>query len=183
MELSESQKHQIRACVMQSTEHDLQIAEETNDYDSIVEKYDISLDELSTQPYDRKNKILVVGALSGKKEAYIEVAQSCGIPDKYLDFIDYEEIKHYGWEKLKYSRMYSDIIFGPVPHRVKGDFDTPSSNPIADVLEAKRANSSTNFIISNANQYGRRLRLTPNSFKKVLKQTTYYKKYCNKGEN
>ena len=70
--------------------------------------------------YDRKTKVLVFGELSGKKNEYIFRAKKLGLSENNLEFVDYNEAKKFDVAKLEYSDVYSDIIVGPIPHKVKG---------------------------------------------------------------
>ena len=42
-----------------------------------------------------------------------------GIDDSHVDFVDdYDTIKNYSVEKLRNSMEYSDIMVGPIPHKI-----------------------------------------------------------------
>ena len=43
-----------------------------------------------------------------------------------MEFVDYNSSKHFDTERLRYSCKYSDIICGPIPHKIEGMGDTSS---------------------------------------------------------
>lgn len=77
-----------------------------------------------------------------------------------LEFIDYDSVKHLSAERLRYSCEYSDIICGPIPHKVEGMGDTSSfiaemeKNPSEyPKLIKATANDSLKFSISRFKEY------------------------------
>ena len=133
----------------------------------------IDLDETSNPvyaSYDRHTKILVLGGLAGKKVDYILCAKKLGIDEQNLEFHDYEEMKSFNIDNLRYSKKISDIICGPIPHKTKVNSDY--SSIIARIKD--NPNEFHKVFIATANE---RLKLTINNFKEGLSQTRYKDKF------
>ena len=47
-------------------------------------------------------------------------AKKLGVKEENMEFIFYDGTKHLSVERLRYSCEYSDIICGPIPHKVEG---------------------------------------------------------------
>ena len=116
--------------------------------------------------YDRKTKILVFGAIAGKKNDYILCAKKLGINPENLEFVDYTDTKTFGVERLRYSKEYSDIICGPMPHKIVGMGDTSS------FFETIKNNPEKYPKYFNAID-----KLTISTFKQALIQTRYMEKF------
>ena len=133
----------------------------------------IDLDETSNPAYasyNRRTKILVLGALAGKKKDYILCAKKIGVDEQNLEFHDYEEMKTYSTEKLRYSSEYSDIICGPMPHKVVGIGDYSSFI----TLLKDNPSEYPKVYIATANKS---IKLTISNFKLGLLETRYKEKF------
>lgn len=119
--------------------------------------------------YNRRTKIYVLGELSGKKKDYIMAAKKLDISQENLEFYDYEDMKSFNSEKLRYSQAVSDIICGPVPHKIKGIGD---ANSLLSLIES-RPQEYPKIYRASAN---RSLKLSVNSFKQGLIQTRFREK-------
>ena len=82
----------------------------------ILEKYDLK-DEISYSYYDFNNaKILVIGNSMISKDVMVSIAKK-----NRLEFeLDYDRLHNYNFGNLKNNMSYSDILVGPLPHKVKG---------------------------------------------------------------
>ena len=146
----------------------LNLAIDSDTLDDFLASLHIELEE--TNPayslYDRRTKILVFGALCGTKRDYIMAARKLGISDDNLEFVEYNETKTYNIEKLRYSSQYSDIICGPMPHKIEGIGDNSS---FVDLLK------------SSPEQYPKMYnavdKLSINVFKQALIQTRFIEKF------
>lgn len=132
----------------------------------MLEKYGVDIEEI---PYfsgvTRRSKILVLGQLSEKIKDYQIVVMKLGIKEENLEFIDYNGTKHLSVERLRYSNEYSDIICGPIPHKVEGMGDASSfisemeKNPSEyPKLIKATANESLKFSITGFKNYMLRTR-------------------------
>lgn len=92
-----------------------------DEIDYILEKYDLK-DEISYSYYDFNNaKILVVGNSMISKDVMISIAKKYGIKENRLEFeLDYDRLHNYNFGNLRNNMSYSDILVGPLPHKVKG---------------------------------------------------------------
>ena len=162
----------IKALMHQKVEKDFLYAKRFNLLDELMEKYEIVLDakeEIAVDPY--RCRILVIGALSCKLKDYQIRAKKLGFDINRIEFIDYVEAKSLDTEKFRNSQLYSDIIYGPVPHKLKGigessSFrqemkDHPEEYP--RVVDAK----------DNSNEASLKISIT--AFENCLKKTRYYR--------
>ena len=86
-----------------------------NEVNLFLDKYSIVYEESNTMPVDtRTMKILVFGAISGRKKDYQALVKKYGIDINHVVFeSDYMELKKYPVVKLRNSTEYSDILYGP----------------------------------------------------------------------
>ena len=92
-----------------------------DEIDYILEKYDLK-DEIFYSYYDFNNaKILVVGNFMISKDVMISIAKKYRIKENRLEFeLDYDRLHNYNFGHLRNNMSYSDILVGPLPHKVKG---------------------------------------------------------------
>ena len=94
---------------------------ENDEINELLEKYGVTLEEGCMPVNRRTHKILVFGDLAGKENDYKKVAKKMEINERQLEFIsDFKELKRYNTATLAYSNVYSDIIYGPNPHKQVG---------------------------------------------------------------
>lgn len=165
MELSTNQTMLIINKIITKISIELQIANDNNAIDDFFKKYDVTLDEELYFIDRRKHKILVLGALSGKQDDYIKVIKKFGINSNQIDFIsDYSKLQHFNCAKLEYSTEYSDIIYGPCPHKMSEMGDTSS---FLEKLK-KEPNKYPKVIPAESNGI---LKISINAFKEALLRT------------
>lgn len=89
--------------------------------DELLNKYGLE-DEVEHFYYNCNNsKIIVIGESKISKNDLEIVAKKNGINPNKIEFeLDYEKLTNYDFEKFKYNMSYSDILIGPIPHKVKG---------------------------------------------------------------
>ena len=119
--------------------------------------------------------ILVIGELSSKKSEYIKVAKKYGISVKQLEFVSYSEAKQLNAARLEYSNVYSDIICGPMPHKIMGLEDATS-------LIANMKNHPSrypNILISYGNDLSQSLKITITNFKQLIERSYLYDSLTN----
>ncbi len=155
---------------------EFQQAIEEGNLDPFLIKYGVSLTRNDvTSLINRRTKILVVGDLSGRIPDYVATAKKLGIPESNLEFVSFEEFKNFSLAKLRYSIEYSDIIVGPVPHKVVGLGDNTST--IAMIENANDPNEYPHLIRAVTNMNGNILKFSISEFKEDLKQTRFYQEY------
>ena len=89
--------------------------------DEILKKYGLE-DEVEHFYYDANNsKIIVIGDSRINKNEMEIIAKKNGIDPRRIEFVlEFDKITNYNFEKFKYNLSYSDILIGPIPHKVKG---------------------------------------------------------------
>lgn len=92
-----------------------------NRIDEVLKKYGLQ-DEVEYPYYDIANsKILVVGDSAISKDMLINIARKYGIKENRIEFeLDYTKLTNYNFSKLRNSMVYSDVLVGPIPHKVEG---------------------------------------------------------------
>lgn len=138
------------------------------DLDELLKKYGIE-DETEHFYYDTNHsKIIVIGDTMINKNEMEYIAKQNGINPKRMEFVlEYDKITNYNFEKFKYNMSYSDILVGPIPHKVNGLDDSSSFLSMArkhpdifpKVIELRDSN---------------KLKITKSSFQKGLLETRFY---------
>lgn len=108
----------IKSKIFAKIAAEIEIANKEDLIDDLLKKYGIVIEQ--EQPYidTRRAKILVLGALAGNVDDYKIQLSKLGLNKNNVDFIsDYDELKRFDAQRLEYSTEYSDIIYGPNPHK------------------------------------------------------------------
>lgn len=89
--------------------------------DKLLRKYELE-DEVEHFYYDSKNsKIIVIGDSEIHKNEMENISKSKGIDPRRIEFVlDFDKFTNYNFNKFKHNVSYSDILLGPIPHKVKG---------------------------------------------------------------
>lgn len=165
---TDKQINEILQKIIAKARHELQIAQENGTVEDLMDDYGVKLEANPMPVNPRLSKILVVGALAGKQNDYIMSARKLNINENNIEFeTDYSKMNNLSLTKLKYSDVYSDVIFGPIPHSMIGKDD--SSSIIA--LMEKESDKYPRVIRASANN---ELKLTITSFRKSLRETRYF---------
>lgn len=107
-------------------------------------------------------RILILGDLQIHENDIYGIAKDYGIPKKNIKIIkDWDEIKRFDPEKLRYSAKYNGIMIGPVPHSVKGKGDYSS---IIETL-----NKSGFPVHVDVREPNGELKITKSTFKQKIK--------------
>lgn len=158
---SQSQISDFKSKIMRKINIEIELALKNGTFDELLDKFGVEIEK--TQYFSsitRRSKILVLGQLSGKVKDYQVAAKKLGVKEENLDFVDYAGAKHLSAERLRYSNEYSDIICGPIPHKIEGMADASSliamieKNPseYPKLIKAV-ANDSLKFSISGFKEY------------------------------
>jgi len=127
MILTQSQISSITAQIMSRIYTEINQAQISNTVGEFLSKYGITIEEEAVAVDKNRSKILVLGALSGKLKDYQLAAKKLGIPSDNIEFVnDYHDLKNFNVGRLRYNSDYSDIIYGPSPHKQVGMGDTSS---------------------------------------------------------
>ena len=171
MEYSFSEVAKIKAKLFAKLAKELEMAMKNNEMEDLLDKYGIILEEEERMPINtRTYRVLVIGELAGNKKDYQIAAKKIGINPDNIEFMDYDESKKLDARRLEYSNEYSDIIYGPAPHKTNEMGDTSS-------LLALIRNNPTRYprlIRSKANSVDGKLKISITGFKEYLTRTFYY---------
>ena len=143
-------------------------ASQNNSINELLKKYGLE-DEIEYSYYDLNNsKILVVGDSRVSKDDLTAIAKKYGIRDNRLEFeIDYTRLHNYNFGNLKNSMTYSDVLVGPLPHKVEG-IDGFSS--FLAMVETCPEEFPKVIKLEASNE----LKITKESFKKGILETRLY---------
>lgn len=165
---SQSQIADVRGKIMAKINKEIDIAVRNGALEEILERFGISLDcEPEMVVNTRRMKILVLGELAGSVRDYQNVAKKCGISLDNLEFIDYVEAKRLNAARLQYSNEYSDIICGPIPHKIQGMGETSS---LLALMESKPS-EYPKLLKATANSA---LKISITGFRELLLKTRYF---------
>lgn len=168
MGYSKSQIANLKTKLMRKINAELDLAVKNDEVENFLKKYCVEIEEM---PYysgvTRRSKILVLGQLSGKTKDYLMAAKKLGVDSENLKFVDYSEVKHLNAERLRYSSEYSDIICGPIPHKVEGMGDT--SSLLAKI--EKNPSEYPKLIKAETNQ---KLKFSVTGFKNYILKTRFF---------
>lgn len=168
MQYSPAQIAKILNKIIAKARHELEIASEQGTVDEVMAEYGVTLEEGAMPVSKQTSKILVFGALSGKVSDYQMVAKKMGIQSDNIEFAaDYHKLKHFNTTILRDSMEYSDIIFGPAPHKIEGMGDTYS---LVAAIE-REPEHYPRLIKAVANE---KLKITITNFKESLRKTRYF---------
>jgi len=170
VDYSLSEIAEIRAKAHAALNAELDRALRTNTVDSFMDKYCVVYEEEWVPIERNRSRIVVLGSLTGNINEFLSLAKSIGIPKDRIEFInDYDELKRIDVSKFRYSSNYSDIIYGPNPHKQVGMGDTSS------FLAEMKNNPSMYPRVTEAIANGK-LKITKTSFENAIRKTRYYEK-------
>lgn len=170
MSYSLSELTSIKSKIFAKISHEIELANRNNEMNELLDKYGITFEEEWMPINTRTYRIMVLGELAGNKSDYIIAAKRLGISENNLEFVSYVEAKHLNAARLEYSDYYSDIVLGPIPHKVSGMGDT-SSLVAAMEHEPKKYPKLVKAI---ANSSSEQLKFSITTFKDCLTKTRYY---------
>lgn len=159
----------IKSKVFAKIAAEIELAYEENTIDEFLEKYGIVIENEQPPYFDsRRAKILVLGALAGNVDDYKSQLGKLGLNKNNVEFInDYDELKRFNAQKLEYSSEYSDIIYGPNPHKQVNIGDNAS---LLTLLK-RNPEKYPRVIEAVANS---KLKITINSFKEAVLKTRLF---------
>lgn len=167
MAYSQAQIGKILQKIIAKASHELQVAALHDNVDEVMEKYGITFEEEAMPVNPRTSKILILGALAGKVSDYQLAAKKIGVSPDNLEFVsDYHELKHFSAGVLRNSLKYSDIIYGPSPHKMKEMGDT--SSLLAEMQKEPQCYPRLTKAVAN-----KKLKITITNFKNALSNTRY----------
>lgn len=168
MEYTDAQKAQILSYAYANIADQFDWVCRHGEIEAFMEKHDIPSPDAKPQIVTRDMKILVVGDLRGRKNDYIKVAKEFGFTEKNFEFVDFNQIKTFDIAHLVGSNVYSDVICGPIPHKIKG---LKGANSLISLLESADEKNYPKLIRATPEQRDSSLKLTISSFRKALPET------------
>lgn len=155
--------------VLEKVARELEISNRTNELENYLRKIGCSefVAEHNTE-YTHNAKIVIIGESAIDVKEIESVAKKNGINPKRLELcLNYEKIKSIDIRRFEYNCNFSDIIFGPVPHKMVGIED--NSGAIAMIKNNTKAYPKLNLASD-----GNSLKITKKSLDNCFKNTQYY---------
>lgn len=112
-----------------------------------------------------RSKILVL-AHNLDKTILLQAAKELGIESDRLDLVEYKS--NFDFKTLKRSVKYSDILIGPIPHKVKNMGDASS------FLAEYEINPKDYPMVQRIETLARNLKITKTAFVNCLLNSQYY---------
>lgn len=136
--------------------------------DELLNKYGLE-EEVEHFYYNYNNsKIIVIGESRVNKSDLEYIAKKNGIDPKKIEFeLDYEKLTNYNFEKFKNNMSYSDVLIGPMPHKVKG---LDESSSFLSMVREHPKDYPKIIELRDANE----LKITKQSFLNGLLETRLY---------
>lgn len=137
--------------------------------DEVLKKYELEDETAGHFHYNYSNsKIIVIGESRVNKSDLEYIAKKNGIDPKKIEFeLDYEKLTNYNFEKFKYNMSYSDVLIGPMPHKVKG---LDESSSFLSMVREHPEDYPKIIELRDANE----LKITKQSFLNGLLETRLY---------
>lgn len=167
MEYSFRQLSEIKSKIFAKIAKEIELANKNNEMQTLFDKYGIIFEEEAIQVDTRTMKVLVLGSLAGKVKDYQMVAKKMDINPDNVEFVDTYDDKRYNVARLEYSMEYSDIIYGPNPHKQVGMGNTNSF-----LAEMKRNPDRYPRVIEAISND--KLKITISGFKSALTSTRFF---------
>ncbi len=137
--------------------------------DEVLKKYELEEETAGHFHYNYSNsKIIVIGESRVNKSDLEYIVKKNGIDPKKIEFeLDYEKLTNYNFEKFKYNMSYSDVLIGPMPHKVKG---LDESSSFLSMVREHPEDYPKIIELRDANE----LKITKQSFLNGLLETRLY---------
>lgn len=156
--------------LVQEIKKDLFQANREQDIESYLKKihYENLIQGYNTY-YDKKNaKVVVIGDAMISVDEMRKIAKKNGISPQLLEFhLDYDRLTNFDYNQFRNNPGYSDIIFGPNPHKARG-IEGYSS---AISMMQQEAGQFPKLTIAEASN---ELKITKTSFTKAIQNTQMY---------
>ncbi len=159
---------QILEKIYQKLIKEVSIAYYNGNIKELLSKYELE-EAVEHFYYNHNNsKVIVIGESRVNKSDLEYIAKKNGIDSKRIEFeLEYEKLPNYNFEKFKYNMSYSDILIGPMPHKVKG-LDAASS--FLSMVKEEPENYPKIIELRDSNE----LKITKQSFLNGLLKTRLY---------
>lgn len=135
----------------------------------LLSRYGFEEEAVGHFHYNHNNsKIIVIGESRVNKSDLEYISKKNGIDPKKIEFeLDYEKLTNYNFEKFKYNMSYSDVLIGPMPHKVKG---LDESSSFLSMVREHPEDYPKIIELRDANE----LKITKQSFLNGLLETRLY---------
>ena len=141
------------------------LANRLDELDDLLTKWGL---EEFVHPHDTverytEGKIVVIGATEIKEPVLLGICKEMGISKSRVELcLDYDKAQKYDYRKLRYSSLYSAVLFGAVPHSTiwKGD-----AGSIIAQLESQSGYPPIKRLVA-----GEELKITKSNFKRAIQE-------------
>lgn len=132
----------------------------------LIKKYDLFKDD-ETYYYDEMNaKILIVGEMSFSIDIFYRIVlNEFNIPRDRIKLLNYQEAKHFDFQKLKGYSEYTDIVIGPNAHKAEG---IDGYNSVISMIKAEQDDFP---LLTEATDSTGKLKFTKTSLRNALSKS------------
>ena len=171
--LDAEQMASLIASVTEKIERELLIANRFGTLEETLKKYNLEeeqTEEIVSSYYMPNAKILILGAVTSKKNDIEKTFKNIGIPPSRVEIIeDYEKLPGFNVEKLRNSTRYSDILVCAMPHKMKNIGDYP------DLISLIEHNQSEYPLLNRITNEAGELKFSINGLRNAIMKTKIYK--------
>ena len=150
--------------ILDEIQKKVSLANRNDELDELLKKWGLFefVDSYDTSEHYKSGKIVVIGNTDVKEAILTSICKDCGIDKERLEFcLDYSRVQKYNYKKMQYNSAYSVVLFGPIPHSVKGKSDTDSS--IISEMETEKGYPPVVRLLA-----GNELKITKTNFKRAI---------------
>ena len=140
--------------------------------DLVLEKYGVEISSSMSEPINRTgDTILVLGGLSIGKDDLSNLFKRFKVKQKSFEFVEYEDVTNFNFQKLIANRKYTDIFVGPVPHKAMNIGD--ASGVIEYLLNSEDIPAKLSILRDNSGE----LKINKKTFKQALEDSALLNSY------
>lgn len=148
--------------IQSQIENEIIMANRIGTLNEVLAKYKFELEEQYCYCEPKIAKVLVIGQSSVKVEVLKGILKKHGISKDRFEFIlEYDDVKNYPMNTLRYNSKYCDIFAGPMPHKTNGMGDC--SSILAEIQNHQSEYPKLTKLIASGE-----LKITKNSFEEAL---------------
>lgn len=119
--LNSDELSELIESIQSQIEKEIIRANRTGTLKEVLVKYKFELEEQYSYCEPKIAKVLVIGQSSVKVEVLKGILKKYGISKDRFEFIlEYDDVKNFPMNTLRYNSKYCDIFAGPMPHKTNG---------------------------------------------------------------
>lgn len=171
--LNSDELSELIESIQSQIEKEIIRANRTGTLKEVLAKYKFELEEQYYYCEPKIAKVLVIGQSSVKVEVLKGILKKYGISKDRFEFVlEYDDVKNFPMNTLRYNSKYCDIFAGPMPHKTNGMGDC--SSILAEIQNHQSEYPKLTKLIASGD-----LKITKNSFEEALLNSQLMKSIIN----